>query len=172
MQVRIMRNFSMVQNNGRHGDVSVSFLPFCFSHSFSCLMQLIPYFPCPLHFILVRIFAGFVWILKSSGERARNCLVAERAGEQMKVMEISSTCGGKVWTVTVPAETALTEVKCTEIPAKRRDCTCIFRLLLLAKVHFEWKEGNLAWMCWRESWGVCSMYAHIHLRGKKGMGSY
>lgn len=116
-------------------------------------------------------FAGCVWILKSSGEGARKCVVGEREGEQMKVMEISSMFGGKVWTVTVPAETAHAEVKCTENPAKRRDCTCIFRLLLLAKVHFEWNEGNLAWMCWRESWVVCSMYAHIHQREKKGWGT-
>lgn len=41
-------------------------------------------------------FAGCVGILKSSGKRARNSLVGEREGEQMKVMEISSMCGGKV----------------------------------------------------------------------------
>lgn len=41
-------------------------------------------------------FAGGVRILKSSGERARNCLVGEREGEQMKVMEMSNMCGGKV----------------------------------------------------------------------------
>lgn len=112
-------------------------------------------------------FAGCVWILKSSGGGARNCF-GGRQGRTAGKSNGDFECGGKVWTVTVPAETAQAEVKCTENPAKRRDCKCIFRLLLLAKVHFEWNEGNRAWMWWRESWGVCNMCAHIHLREKKG----
>lgn len=57
--------------------------------------------PFPSPFYSGLNFAGCVWILKrTQGERARNCLVGEREGEQMKVMEVwrwSLNCNSSCW---------------------------------------------------------------------------
>lgn len=94
---------STLENNGRNGDVSVGFLPFCFSHSFSCLMQLIPYFLCPVHFILVWILL-IVFEFWKARERSKELFggrEGRRAGENDGGVEYvwrwSLNCNSSCW---------------------------------------------------------------------------
>lgn len=55
----------MVEHHGRNGDVSIGFLPSAFH---TILMQLILYFSCPVHFIMVWILLVVFEFWKAQGK--------------------------------------------------------------------------------------------------------